>query len=67
MKDITDIYIHMIESFECDLVLARDGKKSLSQLDLKDYALAEDIELLERLSFGLRHGTIKIIEKQFNI
>ena len=33
MLDVTDEYKNMIESFECDFLLARDGAYNLSQLE----------------------------------
>lgn len=29
MKDVTEEYVHMIEAFECDFVLARDDGEQL--------------------------------------
>lgn len=64
--DVTEKYKNMIEAFECDFVLVRDGRRKLSSLqqniDDKDEDLLKDIELLEELSFNLRHGKLKIIE-----
>ena len=62
MKDVTDKYIEMIESFEMDFVLARDNptKFKLGDLQLKG-KLLEDISLLEKLSYGLRYGKLKIV------
>lgn len=64
-KDETQKYIDMIEAFECDFALARDGYRDLSHLSQglkdRDEALLKDIDLLENLSFDLRHGKAKII------
>lgn len=68
MKDVTEKFSTMLEAFECDFVLARDSGKSLIEiqtaLQSKNEKLLKDIKLLEYLSFGLRHGTIKIYEKE---
>lgn len=68
MKDVTEKFLKMIEAFECDFVLARDSGKSLVEiqtaLQSKNEKLLNDIRLMEYLSFGLRHGTIKIYEKE---
>lgn len=65
--DVTNKYINMIEAFECDFSLVKQGHNKLSELDkgIKDKTdnrLLKDIELLEELSFNLRHGKLKIIE-----
>lgn len=65
--DVTNKYINMIETFECDFSLVKQGHNKLSELDkaIKDKTdnrLLKDIELLEELSFNLRHGKLKIIE-----
>lgn len=66
MKDVTNKYINMIEAFECDFVLAKDGKERLTSLQQniedKDKDLLEDINLLQELSFNLRHNRAKIYE-----
>lgn len=68
MKDVTDRFSKMIEAFECDFVLAREKRISLvelqTELQSKNEILLKDIKLLEYLSYGLRHGTIKIYEKE---
>lgn len=65
----TDKFTDMIEAFECDFVLARDGKEEqLPQLQelLKkgDQRLLHDIDLLEELSWLLRNGRAEIILKE---
>lgn len=59
---VTKRYNKMIEAFECDMVLARNEEKSISELDFKDPQLLNDIELLESLSYGLRYGNLEIVE-----
>ena len=59
---VTKRYNKMIEAFECDMALVRDGKKDISELDFKDPQLLNDIELLESLSYGLRYNKLKIVE-----
>ena len=67
MKDVTEKYANMIEAFECDFVLAKQGARSLNYLQQlingKDEDILRDIELLEELSFNLRHNRIKIYEE----
>lgn len=61
MKEIKK-YNKMIEAFECDMTLARNGEKDISELDFKDPQLLNDIELLESLSYGLRYGNLEIVK-----
>ena len=70
MKDVTEKYVHMIEAFECDFVLAisKDSDFDLNELqqqikEKSNYTLLRDIELLQELSFNLRYGKIKLIEE----
>ena len=70
-KNVTEKYIYMIHSFECDFSCAKDCRNTFSlsslqyQLDTNSNPkLAKDIKLLEELSFGLRHGILTIEEKQ---
>ena len=60
----TDKYTNMIEAFECDLRLAKDSRHSLAELDVSlrenDSKISKDLELLEELSFLLRHGKAEI-------
>ena len=60
----TDKYTNMIEAFECDLRLAKDDGHSLSELDASlrktNSKISKDLELLEELSFLLRHGKAEI-------
>lgn len=65
----TDKFTNMIEAFECDFALARDGhNEKLSELqrmiEQKDERLMKDIELLEELSWLLRNGKAEIILKE---
>ena len=59
----------MIESFECDFNLAADPEagRGLDELQLKieqgDGRIISDIELLQELSYGIRHGSIKIMRQ----
>ena len=71
-KDVTQKYIDMIDSFECDFSCAKDRGDFFSlSLSLLQYQLDtnsnpkldKDIELLKELSFGLRHGLLKIKEE----
>lgn len=63
MKDVTDKYINMIHSFECDFVLAICKDNDFDFEDKSNYILLRDIELLQELSFNLRHRKIKLIEE----
>lgn len=67
MKDVTEKYVNMIEAFECDFVLVRQGERSLSYLQQlikdKDEDILKDIKLLEELSFNLRHNKARIYEE----
>lgn len=60
----TDKFNSMIEAFECDFVLAKEGKYSISELEnkvrFKDENLMADIDLLEELSYLLRYGKAEI-------
>lgn len=65
MKDVTGEYVRMIEAFECDFVLARDDGEQLclqEELEKGSERLLHDIELLEKLSYGLRYGKLRILE-----
>ena len=61
--DITNKYIHMIESFENDFVLAKTKPYiySLSNINLDNERVVKDISLLIELSYLLRHEKAKII------
>lgn len=65
--DITDKFKDMIESFECDFLVAKDNpdKYSLNNLqkliESEDKKILKDIDLLQELSFMLRHGQAQII------
>lgn len=60
----TKKFNNMIEAFECDFVLARNGTHSLQELEKRikagDVRLLKDIELLEELSWLLRNGEAEI-------
>lgn len=66
MKDVTEKYKNMIESFECDFSLSLEKGYSFRELDKQilecDERLLNDIELLKELSCGVRHGLLKIVE-----
>ncbi len=66
MKDVTEKYKYMIQAFECDFNLAREKKRNLSELDLEDHRVVNDIWLLQILSNGLRHGRLQIVEVEEN-
>lgn len=60
----TTRFDRMIESFECDFQLAKDGENRLGDLDncikAGDEKITKDIELLAELSFLIRNGKAKI-------
>ena len=61
--------LRTIPEFECDFNLAADPEagQGLDELQLKieqgDERIISDIELLQELSYGIRHGSIKIIRQ----
>ena len=66
MKDVTNKYKDMIIAFECDMNLAMSGS-DLTYINKlikdKDDRLMKDIELIQELSFNLRHERAKILEE----
>jgi hypothetical protein len=60
----TDKFNRMIEKFECDFSLIKEGKRKFSSLDIKmkdfRYSLSEDMELMQELSTMLRYGQAEI-------
>ena len=70
VKDVTKRYENMIEAFECDFNLPFDYNDFTMFDDLKrliqnkNKRLVKDIELLQELSFGIRYGNLKIIDKR---
>lgn len=66
MKDVTDEYRYMIEGFECDFNLAVEGDDILDTLqhliETKNENMLKDIDLLQKLSYLLRNGKVKIVE-----
>lgn len=69
-EDQTKKYAGMIEAFECDFSLAKNPENGHGMDDLQvkieqgDGRILSDIELLEELSYGIRHGTIKILKSE---
>ena len=70
VKDVTKRYENMIEAFECDFNLPFNYNDFTMFDDLKrliknkNKRLVKDIELLQELSFGIRYGNLKIIDKR---
>lgn len=66
-EDQTKKYTGMIQAMECDFNLAMDpgSRYGLDDLQVKienhDGRIINDIELLQELSYGVRRGTVKII------
>lgn len=60
--DITDRYVGMIESFQCDfsLNLSDPLKYPLCAIQQSE-RLRKDVKLLEELSYGLRNGMFKLV------
>lgn len=71
-KDVTKKYENMIQAFECDFNLPFNYNDFTMFDDLrrliqnKNERLVKDIELLQELSFGIRHGNLKIIDNGTN-
>ena len=66
MKNVTNEYENMIVSFECDFAVAKEICEDSEYLVVKlpkGFGLSKDIELLKKLSHGLRYGTLKIMEE----
>lgn len=69
MNETTKKYLNMIQAFECDFRLEIDEplEHNISKLlrnKKLNKKLLKDIELLEELSFNLRHEKIEIVEKK---
>lgn len=68
MIDVTNEYEKMIEAFEGDFSLAADQESGhgLDEIQLKieqhDERIVADIELLKKLSFGIRSGNLRIVK-----
>lgn len=60
----TNKYTDMLQAFVCDFRLAKEGKRSLSELDKllqdKNSRISKDVELLDELSLLLRTGEAEI-------
>ena len=71
-KDVTKRYKNMLEAFEGDFNLPFNYNDFTMFDDLKrliqnkNARLLKDIELLQELSFGIRHGNLKIIDNGTN-
>lgn len=65
MKDITSKYEDMIDSFDCDFQLAKEGIFTLNTIQnlisVDNKRLLKDIELLNELNFMIRHKQAKIV------
>ena len=67
-EDQTGKYAGMIEAIECDFNLAADPESGhgLDELQIKieqeDRRIFSDIKLLQELSYGIRHGSIRIVK-----
>jgi len=70
MIDVTGKYSAMLNSFWCDLELAKDpsSPRGLDEIQLKleqgDEKLLADFELLSHLVYGIRYGKITIHQKE---
>ena len=64
----TTKFDRMIEAFECDFSLIQQGEKRFAELDelMKDkrYSLAEHMDLMQELSYLIRHGKAEIYVKE---
>lgn len=69
-EDVTAKYAGMIEAMECDFSLAMEPENGHGLDDLQvriekgDGRIISDIELLQELSYGIRHGSIKIMHQE---
>mgnify|MGYP000021018448 FL=1 len=66
--DETERFSDMIEAFECDFSLAMNKNSKYSLKDLQETIeedcnskLKKDIDLLQELSFDLRHNNLRIV------
>lgn len=64
----TERFSDMIEAFECDFSLAMNKNSKFSLKDLQETIeedcnskLKKDIDLLQELSFDLRHNNLRIV------
>lgn len=65
MKDVTEKYLFMIQAFECDFAIMKRNSHDCIYFKFKNNdVLLKDIELLNELSFNLRHNKCKIIENE---
>lgn len=63
-KEITHKFDRMIKAFGCDFSLIQDGKRTFSELDdiyKQKIYLKKDMELMQELSYLLRHGKACIV------
>lgn len=62
----TEKYNDMITAFRRDFTLAKEDKNKLGKLNwlikVGNKRIMRNIELLEELDYGLRHGLLKIVE-----
>lgn len=67
----TDRFNRMIEAFECDFSLIQQGEKTFAQLDenlkvekVNVNSLRKDMDLMQELSYLIRHGKAEIWLKE---
>ena len=62
----TEKYNDMITAFRRDFTLAKEDKNKLGKLNwlikVGNKRIMRNIELLEELEYGLRHGTLQIMK-----
>lgn len=67
MKDVTEKYIDMIDSFSCDFNIAISEPYKIDEIKTliltANKRLFNDIDLLSKLSFELRHNHLKVVEE----
>lgn len=65
-KDVTEDFVHMIDSFSCDFDLAVQNENKLwelnKEIENKNKRLLSDIDKLCELSYYMRNGVIKLIK-----
>lgn len=62
----TEKYNNMITAFQRDFTLAKEDKNKLDKLNwlikVGNKRIMRNIDLLKELDYGLRHGTLQIME-----
>ena len=66
--DVTEDFLHVIDTFACDFNLAIQNENKLwelnKEIENKNQRLLHDIDKLCELSYYMRHGVIKLIKEE---